>query len=221
MAMRFFHVRSVYGFTSRQSRLAMGHGKMVHGWKQGPYDDRDPSAPGKPLEIWRSGRWVPEVSYPGELVVREQVKRNLEGVPGIAFLPVRWGKLADLPHYPPGDFSFLRDPIYIRAVGKHEERLDELHYNLPDAPVLHEGFPTCYEVLIPSRSAVDSSYQPHLLTITRPESSGGPVRVKLSADLLCDYPIIHDMGLIFSEAVWPLIDPHIDRDFFDVVEGEA
>jgi hypothetical protein len=47
------------------------------------------------------------------------------------------------------------------------------------------------------------------------------VKVRLSAALLTDHPVVWHYHHIFTERAFAVIEPFLDRDFFEVVEAEV
>ncbi len=167
----------------------------------------------------RSAHWRPDVFEPARLVVCDAVRSKLSWVPHIEFRPVKFVKLFDFPYYPPGDFSFSDHPLWKKVVREgHANRLFE---RLPDVPELHRDFPPYCE-LIPSAARLETPHSPaeKQVLVPMPEGSGGPKEVMLSEELMRDYPILGWSYTLFNEAVFPLISPHLDRNYFDVVEVE-
>lgn len=175
-----------------------------------------------PLYLIRNARDIPSVFMPNiTLIVSEAVKGKIEALPHTFFLPVHFHKVVNFPVYPAGDFSVASSPEYKKVLRKTND-IEHFLERLPDVPSLHGSLPPYYELVVSRLSDIADQY-PSVkdIVITMKTPSVRNRKMKLSADLLRDYPVVWYGYPVFSETAFPLIKPYLDRDYFEVVEVEV
>lgn len=163
----------------------------------------------KQLHISRTGQQVPAVFAPSlNLVLSEEVRKRLIGLPKIDVLPVVFDKLFQF-YYRKGDFSWYDAPLCADS--------QDLHRILPDVPDYHSQVGPYYELLVARTQdlATESSDMREVTITIGPASLEETVEVRLPVDLWGRYPIVWDNGcLFFAEGSFQRIEPFLDWDFF-------
>jgi hypothetical protein len=148
--MKVVAIDRVSDFCTRLDRVDFFHAEMFHGADDHAYDDLPRSLgdpPKRCLSLSRSGHWVPGVFAPSNIVmVTEEVRGKLQGLPNVEFRTVRYGRLFDFPRFPPGDHSYLQHSAYMRTLDRRDR--SRLLERLPDDPALHCRLPPCYELVV-------------------------------------------------------------------------
>ncbi|SRR5260370_26925755 len=204
-------------FTS-SARIKAFHYVMFHG----RYDADAPDHPtshdlstdmSRHIPISRNGTTIPDIFEPRALVISHAVARKMESFPNVGFRPVIFTKLVDYP-YRAGDFSFYEDntPQVFAHAGKFLNRL-------PDVPELHKRAGKYFEMIVPRLQDIAPRYDDTTdFKIQVPGSALYERTAALSKTLLRDYPAVWKGYNIFSEEVFAVLKPHIDWDYFAVVE---
>ncbi len=208
-------------------RLCFFHYLMFHGREvaQAPYCR--PVSPilgddlSKPLYLIHNTR-IPHAFVPSaiNLVVSEEAKNALAGIPRIAFIPVCFHKIVDFPVYPAGDFSFRETVEFKRVL----DGADIEHFldRLPDIPALHNNVGCYYELVVTRLSDVSSQYDSvRPIICEMPMAATRKAELLLSSQLLRDYPVVWDSYTVFNADAFERISPFLDRDYFGIVELEV
>jgi|GEM_PF-2893851 len=216
--MRFYVISPVSNFIDNR-RIKTFHADMFHGLaerdgKEFPHDTRVYANTESPssLLISRTGCNVPDISLPGsDLVVSERYASRLEGLPHIRLMPVVFKRLVNVA-YEKGDMTWTEkwgnvDPYVLLRT-------------LPDVPRFHREMGKYYEVQAWRWRDVLEYYP--TAENTRIEEGTPPMEktdnIRLSAQMLEDYPILCFGDVIVSESVFQILDAGLDRDFFIIRE---
>jgi hypothetical protein len=90
---------------------------------------------------------------------------------------------------------------------------------LPDVPALQGKLGQYYELISPRLSDIVKKYpSAKKIVCTMEYASHRREKLKLSKELLRDYPIVWSSHTVFSEEAFALISPYLDRDYFDIAE---
>lgn len=172
----------------------------------------------EPLDIVRSKHFFPDLTKPSaNFIVSERVKRELEMLPNVEFLPVVFEKLVDF-YFEKGDMSYLDEfgtDTYVEP--------DDYILQLPDDPEAHRRVGRYYEVLSAENEALLSRYSStkHFEISIGPTEFNDPVECDLSPEMVCDFPVIWaGFGVILSEHAFRILEPYIDWDYFRKGEFE-
>ena len=201
---------------SHDDKLDYFHHVMFHG------EIIPAQRPGGPLRMIRSGWRIPDVMAPtGCWIVSEEVRRKLEGVPGLTFEEIRFAKLVERP-WELGRFD------HYNARGRFQDPVKFLQ-RAPDVPALHKGVGPYYVLSVPSVEDLAPRYPPTPpIPIDLDEYvsekvgllSAAPDPVVLSVPLLKDNPLVEQDYVFMTEGVYALLRPHLDKDFFALAKLE-
>jgi hypothetical protein len=218
--MKFYTITAVSNFLKRPIISAyhydMFHGLAERDGKESPHH-RSPWANTEspsPLLISRTIRHVPEISEPvTHLIVSERLADRLRRFPNIRLAPVLFKRLVDV-EWRKGDMSW--------AKGGKEDPSNVLR-TLPDVPEFHQQIGSYFEVQ-PYRwkDVLDRYPSAKELTIeqrTPPMEETEVIRV--SPEMLTDYPMFWWGSVIVNPEVFDILDAHLDRDFFIVRKYEV
>jgi hypothetical protein len=172
----------------------------------------------KPLYIFRSGSRIPDVfEVELNLIVSSAVKEALRPLPSVAFVPVVFSKLIDMP-YRAGDFSYRGKPPYSTFQG--EVRPWDILDQYPDDRRLHRGVPDFFEVLVPKLSRVRGPKKAcKFMQIDCGEKVAiNVVELLINASLVEQYPILWCHAHILSEKALELLGPYLDWDYWAFTE---
>jgi hypothetical protein len=174
----------------------------------------------KPLCLERNVYQIPDIFLPvGNFVVSSRVKEKLEGLPNIAFLPVRFSRLFSFP-FRAGDFSyfqtdsFLQDPV--------EYAPEKFFARQENSPSLHSSVGEYYEVIVPRLNDIKARYH-HLKRyryLFEFAVVNSELELELSPELLRDHPAVWQFWNVLSEDVYRRMLPYFNWDYFEMQESE-
>jgi hypothetical protein len=182
----------------------------------------------EPMNVIRNGRQIPEVFEPRvgcNLVVSEAIRLAIGPLPGLVLRPVHFSKLVDYP-YQAGDFTWVEalramgPPVYTLDDGFsqfHPERLLDI---LEDIAELHASAGAYYELIVADQADLAPLYPGRTAVRLRPNDITGEVILDASGDLIRDHPITWNTCYFFDETSFAIVGPHLDNDYFVVVETE-
>jgi hypothetical protein len=200
-------------FVSRNGVVDGFHYSMFHGQETEPCRRLLGRRPQAPLHMWKNVFRMPDVFQPhSEWVVSEAVKRDLERFAGIQFLQAVFTRLFLYP-YAARDFS------HWRRVEQWGE-LEKIITDSPHDPRLESTTGPYYEVIVPRQMDVVGQYGDRLRRVEVRTDDPKPVILHLSREMLEEYPFQWERGQVLSEAVYERVKPFLNRDYFDVWEGE-
>lgn len=216
--MRFFGITRVSNFIDNQLiqtfHYDMFHGLAERAGKAHPNDKlvfpntESPSS----LEISRTGRRVPDICQPSHhLVVSERYATQLQALPHLRIMPVTFKRLVDV-DYEKGDMSWFKkwgggDPL-------------DLLRRLPDVPEFHRQIGSYYEVQSYRGCDIVDNYAQLLEVpiVARTPPMDETRVIRLSREMLEDYPILGYGTKILSERAFQILADGFDRDFFIIRE---
>jgi hypothetical protein len=219
--MNFYLVDQFHGNIATGGKTDFFHTLLFHGRQQEKsYRLVDPFLGDEyiPLRLNRIGTFVPPVISPTvNWVVSETVRNALDGFL-FGFERVQFRKLIDYPYFPPGDVSYEHTPEYQEA--QRKDLLKFFEY-LPNVPAFHKAVEPRYELLVHRLDDVKGSYRKlEKVTLVMERCMPFEVTLRISAALLRDHPIVWDYHHIVSEQAFAVLEPLLDRDYFEVVEAE-
>lgn len=191
---------------------SMFHGRAERDGKEYPHDtivwaDTPHFAP---LQITRTGWYVPPICQPSaHFVVVQALAAALAPLGRLRVVPVEFKKLVDI-EFHKGDLS------YYDRYGTLEP--SEYIKRCPDVPRYHRSVGTYYEVQTWAYRRIIDQY-PEAVDFTY--ESGRPndpdlETMKFSPRMLEDFGIVwYDVHFV-TQAVFDLLAPHIDRDYFTI-----
>ena len=216
--MKFYGLTPISNFIDNR-RIKSFHANMFHGLaerdgKEVPHDTKvfANTEVFRPLLISRTGRHVPDFCEPStHFVVCERLARQLDGLPNIRLAPVVFKRLVDV-EYQKGDMTWAE------KWGNVDPR--QLLRTLPDVPDFHKTIGCYFEVQAYRwRDVIDKYPLASEITI---EELTPPLQetsvIRLSAQMLEDFPILCYGTKIISETAFQLLAENIDREFFIVRE---
>jgi hypothetical protein len=175
-----------------------------------------------PVHVKRNGRIVPDIVCPLQcLMVSTVVSGKLAPFPNILFVPVVFDRLVDY-EFRAGDFSFQQDKRLRRIV--HASSLEGLFDLFPDVRDLHATVGPYHEVVVERLWKVLEQFKPLRTISVSSDLTYTPRRTELQLNerLVQAYPVIWtEVGYMFREDVFRVIDPHLDRDYFHVTQLEV
>lgn len=169
------------------------------------------------LHVTRSGRFLPPVfgSSFDFLIVSQEVQKSLARLPHVGFSRVVFEQLVDLSMPPLGDFSWFERP----DIDTFEADPDNLLRSLPHDPAFEprvagyrQLLPALFDDLAPRYNDVE----------TRPVEFGSyahatsPKQVRLSREMLKEYPIVLSERYLFREDAFALLAPFLDLDYYSI-----
>jgi len=177
---------------------------------------RDPG----PYHVTRSGSFVPEVFYGmTNFIVSPRVQRAFTGLSGIAFKPVVFEHLVDLPMPPLGDFSWFDTEECLRLEGD----TDQLLRNLPHEPRFEKKVEGYMRIAAPQYEDILDKYADFkTVSVNRRDYADfiyrKPVNFRVSGTMLREHHIIwcYNDGApftILSVDAFKRIAPFLNRDF--------
>jgi hypothetical protein len=217
--MKFYTITAASNFLQRplisSFHAAMFHGLAERGGKEYPHDpvvwaNTDSF---DPLLISRTIRGVPEISQPsGDLVVSQRLAEKLRRFRNIRLAPVQFKRLVDV-NYQKGDDSWFDEWGELGSKAP-----EEILRTQPDVPEFHDRIGAFFEVQTYRLNDIVNRY-PSAKEITI-ETGTPPLHntevIRLSPELLTDYPMVWWSDIIVNPEVFDILDPHLDRDFFVV-----
>lgn len=202
------------------ARIKAFHYDMFHGCQWSPMERLSRPFLGEPLNepltLLRNVYRIPSVFQDfNTLLLSEHVRAKLAALQNIAFLEVKFHKLIEYP-YAAGDDSFYRSESIDDEI-KLNPRL--LYDRLPTNPALRDKAGRYFELVTPRHADLIARYPgaieyPYALR-TCPQS-----HVKLSRQIMTDYPILWCGPTLLRGDVFPLIEGDIDWDYFERSEIE-
>jgi hypothetical protein len=216
--MKYYGITPISNFIDNP-RVKTFHADMFHGLaerdgKEFPHDTHvfaDTDSPSN-LLISRTGRHVPDICQPSShLVVSEHYANELERLPHIRLMPIKFKRLVDV-DYEKGDLSWADrwgnvDPC-------------ELLRTQPDLPEIHNQIGRYFEVQgYRWRDVVEkypSAREKQIEEMTPPLQQTNIIR--LSTEMLEDYPVLCFGTTILSEEAYRILASGFDRDFFIIRE---
>jgi hypothetical protein len=219
--MKFYTITAVSNFLERPLIRAF-HSDMFHGLserdgKEWPHDPHvwANTESFTPLQISRTIRRVPEISRPGcHLVVSERLADRLRRFQNIRLAPVVFKRLVDV-EWEKGDMSWFdewgsTDPCQILRTQ-------------PDLPEFHDRIGSFFEVQTYRLKDILDRY-PSAKEVTI-ELRTPPMQemesIRLSPEMLTDYPMLWWRGIIVNPEVFDVFDDSLDHDFFIVRKYEV
>lgn len=219
--MKFYTITAVSNYLQRPL-ITSFHAHMFHGLaerdgKESPHH-RSPWANTEspsPLLISRTIRHVPEICEPvTHLIVSERLAERLRHCANIRLAPVVFKRLVDV-EWEKGDMSWFDE------WGSTDP--GEILRTQPDVPEFHEQIGSYFEVqTYRLKDVVDRYPSAKEVTIEKdtPPFQENEV-IRLSPEMLTDYPMLWWYGIIVNEQVFDILDAHLDRDFFIVRKYEV
>lgn len=214
--MKFYTITAVSNFLKRPL-IRSFHANMFHGLaerdgKESPHQRTAwaNSEASSPLLISRTIRHVPEISEPiTHLVVSERLAERLRRFRNIRLAQVIFKRLVDV-EWQKGDMSWWDqwgsvDPCELLrtlpTVSEGHQKVGMFFevqtYRLKD---IADGYPSAKEINIEFRT-------PPLQEMEA---------IRLSSEMLTDYPMLWWGSTIVNEQVFEILDASLDRDFFIV-----
>src|SRR5262245_4452860 len=218
--MRFYTITAVSNFLKRRF-LSTYHWDMFHGIAE--RDGKEPPHHRTPwantespstLSISRTIRHLPAISEPAtHLVVSERLAQKLRSFRNVRVMRVMFKRLVDV-DWQKGDKSWEK--------GGGEDPSNVLR-TMPDMVEFHRQIGEYFEVQTHRWKDIVDQY-PSAREITIEEGTP-PVEetdvIRLSPEMLIDYPMLWWGGTIVNEEVFDILDASIDRDFFIVRKYEV
>lgn len=214
--MRFHTITFVSNYIDNP-RIDSFHAEMFHGLAERDGEEY-PHCPNVfaysdsfgTLTISRSGRRVPEITQPsGDFVVSESLAEKLKDVPNIRISPVAFKRLVDV-EYEKGDLALgekwgYRDP-------------HDLLRLLPDVPEFHETIGSYFEIHTWRLQDVVDRYEDatDFALVEGMPPMDEIKSIRLSKEMLSDYPILWFGDTIVSEEVLHILRNDLDPDLFIV-----
>ena len=177
--------------------------------------------PGEPLDLIRSGTFIPEFFDPSGLVISEEIAERLQDVPQILTVPCRYKKLVRL------DLEWASSDEGRRWWRENEDRaeiacrdvgLTHPFILLEDDPALHLTAPERFELVMPRyERTVAPLFKKRRTRLFRYRTHYGDQRtIRLCDDMLREFPIFGKGDTFISEDVFVHFEHAIDPKFFDV-----
>jgi hypothetical protein len=198
------------------------HANMFHGLaeRDGKEWPKDPHVWANtesftPLQISRTIRGVPDICEPGtHLVVSERLATRLSRFQNIRIAPVHFKRLVDI-DWKKGDHSWFDKWGTIDPA--------ELLRTQPDVPELHTQIGPFFEIqTFRWKDIIDLYPSAEEITIeVRTPPTHGTEVVRISTQMLTDYPMFWWMGTVVNPEVFDILDSYLDRDFFVVRKYEV
>lgn len=200
----------------RAYHAAFFHGVAHRNGEWAPFETKgmDAMTPEIPLlHIWSNQYYVPHYCLPGSWpVVSETVRELLKDAPSVKFLPVKEERTID----------------YAWKIGEliERDRYDmwriELFESFEAVPPTKLG--TRYEMVSYRYKKIIGSYETRHTTtlILETPPSTETFEYRYCEAFLNDYPIHWVSGsMVFRNDYWSLIEPYIDKPFFNIREFEV
>jgi hypothetical protein len=177
-------------------------------------------APIAPLKITRSGTFIPKVFFPEMCwVVAAEIRGRLRNLRSVQFHTVVFERLVQL-QVPKGDFTL--DRWWAKHLNRKRLHPFDL---LPDFQGSSDSIPKYYEMLVANyyahpdlNGAIGESCQLEY-EMSPPEVTERRHNFDVCPAALKEYKIFSTgANLLMDDDVFQVIDPHLDRDYFRVVE---
>ena len=160
-----------------------------------------------PLNLTKNAYRIADIFKPGgNWVVSRRVKDLLDGLPHVAFLPVKFEKVFEHPyeldHEPDEEWS--------------EDFDDDDYYDPHDHdPQVEAGMGEWFEVIVANYHQFAQGYAANHKTYKiKREMSSKPLEVVLSAEIFENYAIFWHFGFFVRGDVFRGIKEFLDRNFF-------
>ncbi|WP_254510023.1 hypothetical protein [Anatilimnocola floriformis] len=214
-----FHVVSTLSFFGRTKAIDAIHASFFHGTadrggkRPNSQNSQLANAVDRPLQLHKNIFEIADVFSPEfKLVVSAKVRDVFHDLPEVAFAPVHFKTLYEIP-FRAGDFSFYKTIGDFFAIERFIDRQ-------VDKPALHEKIGDYFELVAPPVRDFAARY-PLITASVDIGELDDLTEILICPQLLNDVPIYSQGKLVMSDAAYRRLSPFINWTYYLHGEGDV